>query len=148
MKGINGLVASLNAHLAWNKARINCFVQMLLGMIAVKTVNLQEIALAFQSKAKIASRYRRLQRFFALFEIDLTQIARWIFLLFFKDTSSFYIIIDRTNWYWGKNKLNIFMLSIAYEGLAIPIFWQLLNKAGSSNYSEQKRLINREEGQV
>jgi hypothetical protein len=99
MKGINGLVASLNVHLVWNKARINCFVQMLLGMIAVRTVNLQEIALAFQSTAKIASRYRRLQRFFALFEIDLTQLARWIFLLFFKDTGSFYIIIDRTNWY-------------------------------------------------
>lgn len=102
MKDINGLISSLNIHLKWNKCRITCFIQMILGLLAVRTVNLQEIALAFQSEAKINSRYRRLQRFFSLFEMDLTDIARWIFILFFNDSKNFYIIIDRTNWYWGK----------------------------------------------
>lgn len=51
--------------------------------------------------------------------------------------------IDRTNWYWGKQKINIFMLGIAYEGIAIHLFWTCLPKAGSSNIKEQKKLINR-----
>ena len=78
----NGLVGSLNGTLGWNKARAACFVKLLLAMFSVRTVNLKEIALAFQSDAKQDSRYRRLQRFFALFALDFSQIARWIFKLY------------------------------------------------------------------
>lgn len=31
------------------------------------------------------------------------------------------------------------MLSVAHEGQAIPIFWHLLDKAGSSHIEEQKK---------
>lgn len=142
MKGISELSTSLKEHLNWNKSHIDCFVRMLLGLIAVRTVNLQEIALAFASEAKVSSRYRRIQRFFAYLEIDLSKIAVWLFKLFFPQNKPFYLIIDRTNWYWGKQKINVFMLAIAYEGIAIPLFWQLLDKAGSSSFDEQKALIN------
>lgn len=78
MKDISGLTSSLNVNLRWNKARATYFVSMLLGLFAVKTVNLKEIALLMGGKASFDSRYRRLQRFFALFQLDFTQIARWI----------------------------------------------------------------------
>ncbi|CAM4452793.1 MAG: hypothetical protein LEGION0403_FIIPPAGN_01221 [Legionella sp.] len=35
------------------------------------------------------------------------------------------------------------MLGVAYEGIAIPLYWTCLPKAGSSNIMEQKALINR-----
>ena len=142
MRDTSGLVKSLNGYLKWNKARATCFLNMLLGLFAVRTINLQEIALAFQGKAKVGSRYRRLQRFFATFSIDFTQIARWIFKLYFSTGKKFYLIVDRTNWYWGKKKINVFMLSIAHEGMAIPLFWIMLPKAGSSNIKEQKELLS------
>ena len=88
------------------------------------------------------SRYRRLQRFFALFNIDYAQIARWILKLYCTDDKKLYLAIDRTNWYWGKKKINVLMLSIAHEGMAIPVFWMILDKAGNSNFNEQKKLIN------
>lgn len=141
MKDTSGLVRSLNGYLGWNKARATCFVNMLLGLFAVKTINLQEIALAFGGKAKVESSYRRLQRFFALFKIDFTQVARWIFKLYIRPNQEFYLVIDRTNWYWGKQKINVFMLGIAHEGMAIPLFWQMLPKAGNSNFKERKELI-------
>jgi hypothetical protein len=143
MNTLNGLVSSLNVYLGWNKARMDCFAKMLLGLISARTVNLQEIAVFFKSEAKVSSRYRRLQRFFALFEIDLTLLARWIFKLFFSQCSSYYLIIDRTNWRVGKKNINVFMLAVAYEGLAIPLFWSLLDKQGSSHVKEQKALIFR-----
>lgn len=46
MKDISGLADSLKGYLGWNKARMNCFVHMLLGLFAVRTINLTEIALA------------------------------------------------------------------------------------------------------
>src|SRR5262249_5373406 len=53
-----------------------------------------------------------------------------------------YLIIDRTNWFRGKNKINIFMLSVAYEGISIPLFWKLLPHCGSSDFDYQCELIS------
>ncbi|BCA94960.1 hypothetical protein TUM19329_13210 [Legionella antarctica] len=79
----------------------------------VRSVNLSEIAVAMDgSKASIDSRYKRVYRFFAKFELYFIWIARWIYSLFFDDKTKVYIAIDRTNWYWGKAKINVFMLSI------------------------------------
>jgi len=143
MKDIHGLERSLNESLNWNKARLNCFLKMLLALFAVKTVNLKEIALALNGEVKMESNYRRLQRFFGQFKLDLTQIARWIFKLSIQADEKFYLVMDRTNWYWGKKKINVFVLGIAYEGMAIPIFWTLLAKAGNSNFEEQRVLLRR-----
>jgi len=34
--------------------------------------------------------------------------------------------MDRSDWFWGKTKINILTLAVAYEGAAIPLFWCLL----------------------
>ena len=43
--------------------------------LRVKTVNLAEIATGFSGEAKVASHYKRLQRFFRDFELDDESIA-------------------------------------------------------------------------
>lgn len=143
MKAISELRNSLNVHFEWNKSRMDCFVKMLLGLFVVRTVNLNEIAVCFRSYAKKDSRYRRLQRFFAYFKVDMCVLARWIFELFLLEKSTFYLAIDRTNWYFGKQKINVFMLSAVYEGIAIPLLWTLLPKAGNSCGREQIELLTR-----
>lgn len=143
MNKISELKSILGESFAWNKARLDCFSRMLLALFAVRTVNLSEHAVAFASKAKVRSRYIRLQRFFKQVTFDYDVLARWIFALFFSGKKAVYITIDRTNWFWGKSKINIFVLGVAYEGLSIPLFWQILPKAGNSNFWEQKALISR-----
>ena len=54
-------------HLGWNKARITCFVNMLLALLAVRTVNFNKLACVVIGEAQLLSRYRRIQRFFAGF---------------------------------------------------------------------------------
>lgn len=143
MNKVSELKVMIGQTFSWNKARLDCFVRMLLALFAVRTVNLSEIAVAFASEAEISSRYKRLQRFFAQFKFDYSQVACWIFNLFFSENKPLYLTIDRTNWYWGKSKINIFVLGIAYEGLSIPLFWQALPKAGNSNFNERCLLISR-----
>jgi len=143
MEMINELMTSLRQYFPWNKARLYCLSAIIIGLFKVRTVNLQELATAFPSAATISSRYRRLQRFFALFKFDYTKIAQWSFQLFFAtNNKKVYLTIDRTNWFWGKSKINIFMLAAAHEGIAIPLFWNLLGKAGSSNGKEQIALLD------
>lgn len=144
MTYISELSGILSQQLNWHKSRIDCFAQMLLALFIVRSVNLSEIAVAMDGdKANIHSRYKRVYRFFSKFEIDFTWIARWIYSLFFNEEDKVYIAIDRTNWYWGKAKINVFMLSICYEGMAIPLFWCLLKKAGSTTAKEQIELLSR-----
>lgn len=143
MKHISELETRLNHYFNWNKARMNCFVKILLALITIGTVNLSKIAVAFESKAQIESRYKRLQRFFKMFNLDMNSIAIFIFRLFFKEGEKLYLTIDRTNWYVGKSKINILTLAIAYEGAAIPLFWILLDKAGNATGKEHSEIVKR-----
>ena len=143
MEKISELKSILVNNLNWNKARLDCFVRMLLALFAVRTVNLSEIAVGFASRAQVSSRYKRLRRFFNLFKINYCVIAKLIFGLFFSSRSKVYLTIDRTNWFWGKSKINILTLGIAYEGASIPILWNMLDKAGNATAAEHQAIIER-----
>lgn len=143
MDSLSELARSLKGYFKWNKCRMDCLARMLLALITVRTVNLKEIAIAFAGDVQIDSRYKRLRRFFTLFKIDFTVMARWIFSLYFKPDEKIYLTIDRTNWYWGKSKINILTLGVAHEGMAIPLFWQALDKAGNATAQEHIEIIKR-----
>ena len=116
---------------------------MILSLIGVRTVNLREIAVAFAGDSKLDSKYRRLRRFIAYFNLDYSLIARWIFSLYFKNNEKVYLTIDRTNWFWGKAKINILTIGIAHEGMSIPIIWTNLGKAGNASAAEHIAIIQR-----
>ena len=139
----NGLRNILKEHLVWNKAHLDCFIGMLLSLLHLKQVNLTQLALGFKSDAELTSRYRRLQRFFQKVTFDYDAIARLIMQLFSFYSKSYYLTLDRTNWMWGKNNLNILTLAIVYKGVAIPIYWKILNKKGNSNQDERIALLER-----
>jgi hypothetical protein len=143
MDHINELIVILNGSFNWNKARVTCFAKMLLALLTTRTVNLNKIACSMSSNAEQMSRYRRLQRFFAKFPIDFDMIAGFIFRLFFVSDAQWYLTIDRTNWQWGKSNINILTLAIAFKGIAIPIYWTLLDKKGNSETQERIALIQK-----
>lgn len=143
MDKISELRTILSGFLFWNKARLDCFVGMLISLFVVRTINLREIAVGFNSLAEIESRYKRIKRFFAEFEVNSAIIGKWIIKLFGFENKNYYLTIDRTNWFWGKSKINILMIGIAYEGLAIPICWKLLPKAGNATAKEHIDMVKR-----
>lgn len=143
MRLINELSGSIKQYLAWDKRRIDCFVKMLVALLVVQSVNLKKIACAFLGDAERHSSYRRLQRFFSGFRFNYDQLAKLIVKLFSLDGEGRYLVLDRTNWQWGKSNINILFLCIAYRGVAIPIYWLVLNKKGNSSTLERIALINR-----
>ncbi len=70
MECISELKDSLNAYFGWNKARMACFVNVLLALLATRTVNLSKLACVIFGEAQQASRYRQIQRFFSKFPLD------------------------------------------------------------------------------
>lgn len=131
MKHISELQTTLSEFFDWHKSRIGCLIQILQALFCVKTVNLTQLANAFQSEASEDSSYRRIRRFFADFSFDLSIIVPLILRLF-PFEKKMLLLLDRTNWKWGKTPINILMLSVVYGEISIPIFWIVLDAAGCS----------------
>ncbi len=136
------LVGIFQAHLGWNKARVKFFVSFICSLCKVQTVCFIKIAQGFEGKATVESTHRRIQRFFAQYIIDTNLIAKLIFSLL-PEKPPYRLCLDRTNWKIGKTDINILMISIAYQGVAIPIMWTMLHKRGNSNTTERKALLHR-----
>jgi hypothetical protein len=65
----------VKSKLGWNKARSSFLIDFIFALIKVRTVCLTEIAVALSGSAQIASKYKKLQRFFRHFEIDFNIFA-------------------------------------------------------------------------
>jgi hypothetical protein len=141
MKHKEKLSACLGRELQWHKSRIEFVACFLLSLIQQKTVNLVSISQGFCSEAQAESSYRRIQRFFEGFVFKQAQVSQIILKLL--PEGPYTVCMDRTNWQFGKFKINILMLSIAHKGVALPIVWQLLAKKGNSNTQERKKLVKR-----
>ena len=141
MPNLIRLESILAQNLKLHKAKINCISQMIIGLITAQSSNLKKIARHFPNTTQIESNYRRIQRFLAETEIDEHQIASLIYNLFGLDKVT--LTIDRTNWKWGKSNLNIFMLAVVHQGIAIPLYWTMLDKRGNSSTLERTELIEK-----
>ena len=107
MQPIDELTTTLNLYFQWNKARMDCFVGMLIGLLKLRTINLTELAMGFPSTVKLESRYRRIQRFISDYPLNFDGVAHFIMMWFGFLESDYYLVMDRTNWQWGK-KTSIF----------------------------------------
>ena len=142
MKQISELRETLSYFLDWNKARISCLTQIIHALFLVRTVNLTQISETFPTSAKQASSYRRVQRFFSSFSFDMSFIVILVSKLFTMGEKCV-LIMDRTNWKWGKSHINVLMLSVEHFGIAIPLFWMVLDKGGTSSSEDRMNLLRR-----
>jgi hypothetical protein len=129
----------LEEHFTESSHRLEFMARFILSLIKVKTVNLTQIALAFNGQVKSASNYRRIQRFFEQFSFDKQAVTQWLIGQLPRDP--LVLCLDRTNWKLGKVDLNILALGVAYKGTAIGLLWVLLPKFGNSNQAERIELF-------
>ena len=82
-------------------------------------------------------------RFFQFVQIDGALAARVVVDPLRLGGKPWVLAIDRTNWDFGKTTINILMISVAWNGMGIPLLWMLLPTAGNSNTSERTELLDR-----
>ena len=138
------LIPIMQEAFGWNLARAKCAAGITLALIKVRTVNLVQIALALPGDAKKESKYRRIQRFFSEIHIDTETLAKFIITQL--PLSKYALLIDRTNWKFGKTYQNILFIAISYNGFTIPILHIILpqsKKSGNTNTQERIELLQR-----
>ena len=139
---VKALKQALGAHLPWHGARLTFVARFILALLQVRTVNLSRLAVVFSPRAKPSSNYIRLQRFLRGFKIDQALIARAVTGML-PLGEHWVLSLDRSNWKLGKAELNMLVLGVVYQGIAIPLFWTALGKAGNSNTAERIALMER-----
>ena len=92
------------------------------------------------------SRRRGIQKFLLLPELSIQALwfplIKYIVRTYFKATKLLILTIDRTQW----RDQNVFVISLIWNKRAIPVFWQILSKRGSSNTALFREVRYRETG--
>lgn len=94
-----------------------------------------EIACAFAGKSKQDSQYEKLRRFPRSLKLPYADLAPYIAKLPALP-GPWQLTLDRTNRQFGQIDLNILLLGIVHQGIAYPIFWLVLPKAGNPHTDE------------
>ncbi|MBV8093281.1 MAG: hypothetical protein JO110_08595 [Acetobacteraceae bacterium] len=138
----------MQRHLGWHRARLNFLAKVLLALLAAGRVNLTKVARAFSGPAQLDSHYKRLQRFLRGFDcLADGSLARLLAGLSGVEPP-WVLSLDRSDWRpavpgaalpW----INFLVLGIVRDGVAYPLLWTLLPKAGSSNAQERIDLRER-----
>jgi len=107
-----------------------------------KTVTIEKLATVFPQPTLFESRRRSIQRFLLLPQMNIKLLwfpilKRWVKIRRLKKGNRLTFAIDRTQW---RNQ-NVFVISLIEDRRAIPIYWLILSKRGSSNLREQQALI-------
>ncbi len=132
----------LQEQLSWHAARTKFAAAFVMALLRLRTVNFPSLALCLNPHAKRASNERHLQRFFSGFALDLDAFAR-LLLALVPASGPVVMTLDRTHWQVGQVHLNVLLFGIAHKGVAFPVVWTLLGKAGNSNQVERTALLAR-----
>ena len=148
---------TLRAHL--NEKQYLTLELLLLLLQVHRQVQLSTLASVFPQPIHYRSRIRSLQRFLRLPQLNIKvlwfpllkhwlrqvqtgrsltrQQRRRLHRLQHRASGYWLIAIDRTQW----RERNVFMVSLIWGTHALPLYWQTLDKLGSSDFQAQKRLL-------
>jgi len=113
-----------------------------------ETINLSKLSSIVglatgNEKTTQGSNYKRLIRVFDRYSFSSLwiELMNYVFLLLRLECS--YLLLDGTSWKRGSKWYHYLTLCIVYQGVAIPIYWEDLNKHGTSNFKERRKLIKK-----
>jgi hypothetical protein len=141
-RAITALQKTLRPHVDLSKSRLETLCLIVVGMISARTVNLSHLASERPGTARIASTYRRLQRFFQHVRLGRDWSAPLVIRLLGLE-GSWRLALDRTQWKIGSRDVNILMLAVLTPRFRVPLMWTVLDGAGCSHSDARIALMRR-----
>jgi hypothetical protein len=136
------LIGTLGLHFQLSKSRLVTLIALIAGLVQSRTVNLSHLAVHLSGPACLASKYRRLQRFFQFVRLDQDLAARLVVHMLNLERPK-YLALDRTNWKLGSRDINILMLAIVTRRFRVPLLFSLLPHQGNSDTGQRIALMRR-----
>ena len=135
------LLEKLSQFIDWHPARILTFSQMVLNLVHSGDVQHHSLCRGLCSTVK--GGLERVRRFFANQRIDMELFSRAMVLSTFACIPKMDLILDRTNWKFGRQDINYLVLAARVGEITFPLFWLWLEHRGNSNASHRIELLER-----
>lgn len=136
---LKSLITTITESLGWHQQRCVTFSSLVFGIINQSNVQHHALSLGFHNNVgSLKSKLERIRRFFAGQIFDYEAFAKSMIMTIFKEIPKMHIIIDRTNWKFGKKDINYLVLAGRIGEVTFPLFWNLLEHQGCSD--AQKRI--------
>lgn len=113
-----------------------------ISILKMRTVGLVHLAIVPNPLVKQESNYRRIQNFFQKYSFDVDAMGSFLLSLL-PPNEKLILTLDRTNWKFGKQDINVLMATIAFGDCSFPLCWSLLPTKGNSNHSQRKQILER-----
>ena len=139
----NALSEAVCKHIPLSPTRRETLAWLALLFVQHGTICLWRLAAHVATPATTDSVRRRFYRFFQHVELDGAMMARVVAELLGMTGKRWFLVMDRTNWEFGKTTINILMVSVIWNGMGIPLVWTLLPSAGNSNTQARTDLLER-----
>lgn len=149
---IKSLLQTITNKLALHNSRKETFISIVLSLIDPQNVQHHAFCkhLPCKEATLLKSKLERIRRFFKYQEIDLIVFAKALLTTFFPHqgptTPPFmHLLLDRTNWKFGRQNINYLVLSVRLEDhphMIFPLFWTLLDHQGNSDAKERIALLD------
>lgn len=123
--------------------RLTMMSKLVLAVLKMCTVNFSQLALVLNPVVKVASNFKRIQRFVKEYGFCPRCFVQFVWSLYGEQGQWIALSMDRTNWKFGQININILTIGISWRGTAIPLVWMLLDKRGNSNQQERILLLER-----
>lgn len=141
------LLAKISEYLPnYGKCCIKNVLTLSLCLLIKETVNLNKLkgtvgAVLGNNRTEADSNYKRLIRIFYHHSESTLWLDLLVFVFTFLGLRGDYLILDGTSWRSGRTKFHFLTLCVVYRNVAIPIFWQNLQKVGHSSTQERIGLV-------
>lgn len=142
MTYVNDLTNVLSEHLPWHRARLKFMARFTSALLRLTTANLRKLALALKGSVQPASNYRRIQRFLSDYAVDFRALGRLLVHLL-PQQPPYVVVVDRTEWHFGRAPVNVLTVGIAHRGICFPIAFAALPAGGGSSADEQIHVLER-----
>lgn len=141
-RAIATLEERLRPHLVLSKDRLETLALIVVAMVSARTVNLSHLAAERPGPARVASTYRRLQRFFQHVRLGQDWAAPLVAELAGL-RGPWHLVLDRTQWRIGTHEVNFLVLAAVTRRVRVPLIWTLVPGRGNSHSRQRIALMRR-----
>jgi len=117
--------------------RLVMLSKLIIGMLKLSTISYSKLCVILNPLVKKDSNFKCIQRFMKEFKFSQRAYIQFAWRLFCDSDNWVALSIDRTNWKFGKQNINLLLIGISYRGTAIPLIWKMLDKRGNSSQKER-----------
>ena len=98
----------------------------------------------YDNHTKIMTPIQRIRRFLSNPKISPSVTVKPLIYLMrplLEKLPEIILIVDRTNWEKRQQHINILSVAVSYKGRALPLYWMVFGKKGSSSLEQWKQVL-------